>query len=562
MKYFYCLIAFVFAISLTGGAEKSGPVISDVQYSDVQLYSVKITWRTDSPSDSKVRWMISDSLNESVVYTDSVYNSSMDTIHSVTLNYLNVNTIYNFNVTSSNQYGSSTSENSVFITMSACEGWVKVYFNSTVDTTVKTSVKAEQLVNLEETLLNRISHSGFYIDAALSSFEDAAAITDALIRAKNDDVVIRVVYDGKQNSNWIDTLIAHGIPVLKRNYDTGSGHGMHMNFWIFDARCTCSGGLVYVWNSSAEITHQSLCIDKNSAVEVNDRALAYVYTREFDEMWGSHGDLPVVSLSKFGSQKKDNTPHIVNLNGITTEIYFAPSDSVEKRIRSLMSGTVSGIMFGAYDFKSQNLYNTLYDLRTSRQIKGIFDLVNSGTGIFNQIKNWADVWVDSTNGRLSHSYLLCDPLQNNQNTSLVMGSYDWTTASNLNNDEDIMIFHCPIITNQYYQEFHQRYKDVTGHPVGIGIISAETPDEFYLHQNYPNPFNAGTNIKFSINKTSPVSITVYNILGRKVAEPLNGRRGPGIYNLNFNAGHLSSGIYYYVMKAGDFVSVKKFVLIK
>jgi len=446
--------------------------------------------------------------------------------------------------------------------MSACEGWVKVYFNSTVDTTVKTSVKAEQLVNLEETLLNRISHSGFTIDAALSSFEDAAAITDALIRAKNDDVVIRVVYDGKQNSNWIDTLIAHGIPVLKRNYDTGSGHGMHMNFWIFDARCTCSGGLVYVWNSSAEITHQSLCIDKNSAVEVNDRALAYVYTREFDEMWGSHGDLPVASLSKFGSMKRDNTPHIVNLNGIVTEIYFAPSDSVEKRIRSLMSGTASGIMFGAYDFKSQNLYNTLYDLRTSRQIKGIFDLVNSGTGIFNQIKNWADVWVDSTNGRLSHSYLLCDPLQNNQNTSLVMGSYDWTMAANLNNDEDIMIFHSPIITNQYYQEFHQRYKDVTGHPVGIGIISSETPDEFYLYQNYPNPFNAGTNIKFSINKTSPVSITVYNILGRKVAEPLNGRRGPGTYNLNFNAGHLSSGIYYYVMKAGDFVSVKKLVLIK
>lgn len=562
MKYFFYLVLLTALFPITGGVEKTAPVISDIYYSDIGYYSVKVHWTTDSPADSKIRWMISDSLLENIVYTDSAYSAALVTQHEITLVNLNIQTIYNFSVTSTNASGASTSQNKVFATGSACEGWVKVYFNKSVDTTVKTSVKAEGMVNLEETLLNRITRSGFYIDAALSSFEDAASITNALIRAKHDDVVIRVIYDGKQNSNWIDTLIANGIPVLKRSSDISGGHGMHMNFWVFDARCTCSGGLVYVWNSSAEISHQSLVNDKNSAVEINDRTLAYIYTREFDEMWGSHGNHPNLSYSRFGSMKQDNTPHLVNLNGTYAEIYFAPSDSVEKRVKELMTVSNSGIMFGAYDFKSQSIYNTLYSLRTSRNIKGLFDLTNSPAGIYNSMKSWAEVYNDSTSGRLAHNYLLVDPLQNNSYSAAVMGSYDWTAASNLNNDEDIMIFHSPVITNQYYQEFHQRYKDITGHPVGIINLSGELPSDFALYQNYPNPFNSLTNIRFSLSRNSDVSISVYNTLGRLVSEPLKGRYNAGTYGINFDAGNLSSGVYYYILKTDEYSSVKKMVLIK
>ena len=562
MKRFFCLVLLTALFPLTGGIEKSAPVISDIYYSDIGYYTVKIHWTTDAPADSKVRWMISDSLFENIVYTDSVYSAALVTNHEITLNNLNINTLYNFNVTSANQSGTSTSQDKICATSSACEGWVKVYFNRSVDTTVKTTVKADGLVNLEETLLNRITRSGYYIDAALSSFEDAGSITQALIRAKQDNVVIRVIYDGKQNSNWIDTLIANGIPVLKRTSDISNGHGMHMNFWIFDARCTCSGGLVYVWNSSAEISHQSLVNDKNSAVEINDRTVAYIYTREFDEMWGSHSVYPNLTMSKFGSYKKDNTPHLVNLNGTYAEIYFAPSDSVEKRVKEVMTASHSGIMFGAYDFKSQNLYNTLYSLRTSRNIKGLFDLPNSPSGIYGLMKNWSEVWTDSTAGRLSHSYMLADPLQNNSYSRVVMGSYDWTAASNLNNDEDIIIFHSPVITNQYYQEFHQRYKDITGHPVGVTNLSSEVPADFTLYQNYPNPFNSVTSIKFTLSRYSDVNISVYNVLGRLVSEPVKGKYGAGTYNLNFDAGRLSSGVYYYILNTGDFSTVKKMVLIK
>ena len=88
------------------------------------------------------------------------------------------------------------------------------------------------------------------------------------------------------------------------------------------------------------------------------------------------------------------------------------------------------------------------------------------------------------------------------------------------------------------------------------------PVKFELYQNYPNPFNPTTIIKYSIPKQSMVSLKVYNMLGEEVAELVNGEKSKGNYQVNFNAKGLSSGIYLYRIKAGNFVQTKKMVLIK
>jgi hypothetical protein len=335
-----------------------------------------------------------------------------------------------------------------------------------------------------------------------------------------------------------------------------------MNFWVFEARCLCSGGLVYVWNSTADISTASLHADKNSAVDINDRTLAYVYTREFEEMWGSHNDRPDTVFSKFGGRKTDNTPHLLNINGVYTEVYFSPSDSVNKRIKHLFNSANHGIVFGSNDFKSQYLYNELYSLRTSKNIRGIFDLSNEPYGVFQSMKSWADVWTDSTPGIFSHKYVITDPVAGNQNSALLTGTYNWTDNSNLFNDEDIIIFHSPQIANIYYQEFHRRYRDITGHPVSITNISGVTPPGYSLEQNYPNPFNSQTNIRFKLAGSSNVKLLIYNSLGQQIAELVNGKYAAGSYNVNFDAGKLSSGIYFYVLYTNDFTDVKKLVLIK
>ncbi len=89
-----------------------------------------------------------------------------------------------------------------------------------------------------------------------------------------------------------------------------------------------------------------------------------------------------------------------------------------------------------------------------------------------------------------------------------------------------------------------------------------SPIKFELYQNYPNPFNPTTTIQFDIPKASFVTLKVYNILGREVATLVNEKREAGRYEAKFKASTLSSGVYFYRLQAGDYVSTKKFVLIK
>jgi hypothetical protein len=83
-----------------------------------------------------------------------------------------------------------------------------------------------------------------------------------------------------------------------------------------------------------------------------------------------------------------------------------------------------------------------------------------------------------------------------------------------------------------------------------------------LRQNYPNPFNPTTVIEFTLPKQEDVKLSVYNTLGEKVADLVNGRMSAGYHSVNFNATNIASGIYIYRITAGNFVALKKMMLIK
>ena len=97
----------------------------------------------------------------------------------------------------------------------------------------------------------------------------------------------------------------------------------------------------------------------------------------------------------------------------------------------------------------------------------------------------------------------------------------------------------------------------------------ETPKLFNLFQNYPNPFNPTTTIKYSVplpnvgnENFRSLQLIVYDILGREVATLVNKNQQPGNYEVEFNASNLSSGVYFYKLKAGNYSSVKKMILLK
>lgn len=96
------------------------------------------------------------------------------------------------------------------------------------------------------------------------------------------------------------------------------------------------------------------------------------------------------------------------------------------------------------------------------------------------------------------------------------------------------------------------------------------PDVFKLEQNYPNPFNPTTSIRFQIPEASHVTVWVFDILGRKVATPLNDDLTPGFYSMPIDARAFSSGVYFYRlqavpkdgMRAGDFTQTRKMLLLR
>ena len=82
----------------------------------------------------------------------------------------------------------------------------------------------------------------------------------------------------------------------------------------------------------------------------------------------------------------------------------------------------------------------------------------------------------------------------------------------------------------------------------------------FSNQNYPNLFNPNTIIKYQIPELSFVTVKVYNVLGNEMALLVNGEKPAGIYEIEFDASRLPSGVYFYILKSGSFVETKKMVL--
>lgn len=99
--------------------------------------------------------------------------------------------------------------------------------------------------------------------------------------------------------------------------------------------------------------------------------------------------------------------------------------------------------------------------------------------------------------------------------------------------------------------------------IGINSNNTTVPTKYVLEQNYPNPFNPTTTINYSIPKSSFVTLKVYDVLGNEVITVANGEfQTANNYTYNLDFSKLSSGIYYYTIKAGDFTATKKLMFVK
>ncbi|MBL8017031.1 MAG: T9SS type A sorting domain-containing protein, partial [Ignavibacteria bacterium] len=174
-------------------------------------------------------------------------------------------------------------------------------------------------------------------------------------------------------------------------------------------------------------------------------------------------------------------------------------------------------------------------------------------------------WYDST-AQHSFGILNTGPFtMNSGDTQIIAYSYMITRdgGTNLQN-----VCALQSISDSALKYYYNDFKTCV--PIGIDPISSEIPKKYELLQNYPNPFNPMTKLKFSIPLSRGVAgeagrgvlLKVYDVLGKEIAVIVNENLRPGIYEIEWDAANIPSGVYFYSLVTNEFTQTKKMVVLK
>jgi len=558
--------------------QSGGPVILvPPTESNILATSVTISWTTQTAGDSKLKFFRSDSLGQPLVFTDSVYNATPTTDHTFNLTGLQPGKIYYAIASSTSGLGTSNSSAKYFSTSSdpTSTGKTEVYFNKAID--VSFAMPGNEAVgnaDLKVRLGERIDSATRSIDLAMYSFNEITQLRDKLINALVRGVKIRMVYDHRDGitQQLVLDLENAGIRVQRRPMGSNI---MHNKFFIFDARDNISYSDDWLWTGSANITNEQFYTDAQNVILIQDQALCNTYTREFEEMWGSHNEINNPSNAKFGTNKSDNTPHKFVINGKRVDCFFSPSDNTSTQVEDMIANyTDRSIYFCVFAFTRFNIANKMKAEFNppDKMVRGVFDDGNGTdpSSVYPELKGiggsspWnppAPVYLDGQPGLMHSKYILIDSDMPSSDPIAQTGSYNYSTAASTGNDENLLMIYDSLVANKYLQDFAKRYS-LAGGTIGVEQISNLVPSEYILDQNYPNPFNPKTVINYSIPKSEKVSLKIFDALGREVLTLVNDIQTSGTYKVTFDATTLSSGIYFYTLTTSEFIQTKRMMLIK
>ncbi|HKJ81623.1 MAG TPA: T9SS type A sorting domain-containing protein, partial [Ignavibacteriaceae bacterium] len=188
---------------------------------------------------------------------------------------------------------------------------------------------------------------------------------------------------------------------------------------------------------------------------------------------------------------------------------------------------------------------------------------NPGPGVSGVNNNYGEMFVKDTLGGDSTRISLQDGNNNYENhwdpSFIDNQAYNYINTGSKFSDLIGIVYY----SFSNYKMCPRKSDDFVGFvPTAVKEYTNKMPGTFGLSQNYPNPFNPSTVITFSIPKESQVTLKIFNILGQEVKTLVNDSRMPGKYTVNFNASSLSSGVYFYALRAGNYFQVKKMMLLK
>jgi len=435
-----------------------------------------------------------------------------------------------------------------FTTISNSSGDIKAYFSAPVDNSYSAGTSAIYLNDLiDDTLIQYINRAKYSIDLIIYNFnnDNISNISNALKAAATNGLTVRVIGCGTTANLGIKELAGSAVHTFIGPNEYNRAGLMHNKFILFDTE-SADPNDPWVWTGSTNLTDEQINLDANNVIIIQDQSLARAYKIEFEEMWGSSAELPNAANARFGSTKKNNTPHEFSINGKRVESYFSPTDGVNAQIVQHINTTNHDLNIATMLLTRDEIAAAIAASKTAGSIVNMLTDVSGANA--STVNTTLLAALGSTNyvfygnpGIMHNKYMIIDEGAQESDPQVWTGSHNWSAAADNDNDENTLVIHDATIANLYYQNFVTLYKASNGVLTGISLNKASGSSSLLV---YPNPVQNG-NIKVScfLPSADKGTLQLIDATGKTVAEKavmLN--NGENILNYAFP--NLHKGLYF------------------
>jgi phosphatidylserine/phosphatidylglycerophosphate/cardiolipin synthase-like enzyme len=486
MKYIFSVCGGLISLCSFGQIINSGVNVSDITQSGITL-----SWTNSIQANSYVRYGFTPNLELGVLSGGITLSPSIAISGAGPAQLIYAQAVAESGATI------SQTDTLVFITSSQSSGKMTAYFNRPVDHSYASGAanQAVHLSNLiDDTLIEFIGRATETLDITIYNVGAPSGSLSNIVGAINSaylsGVQVRIIYNEDTGNAGLDNLHANIPRLISPVPQFPDGFGlMHNKFVVVDARSS-NHLKPQVWTGSTNWTTQQINTDANNVIIVQDKSLAIAYTLEFEEMWGGSGMSPNPALSRFGPNKKDNTPHVFNVNGKRIECYFSPSDGTNSRINQAINDASDDLIINTMLITRSDLASTINFRHFSGTKVGVLVNHENETTQFATLRNVLKGRIadySTTTGVLHHKLLIGNAYSGN-NPFVLTGSHNWSSSAEQRNDENTLIIYDAAIANQYMQEFMGRY---------VPVVTPSAVDDYAnAVQNYPWTLDVTENDQF------------------------------------------------------------------
>ncbi len=449
-----------------------------------------------------------------------------------------------------------------FATISNSSGDIKAYFNTPVDNSYSSGVDAIFLnQSVDDTLINYINRAKYSIDLAIYNFNNSGIsnISTALKAAANRGVTVRIIGCGTTANLGLNELISTAVHILIGPDSPPRNGIMHNKFFLFDTESSDPNDPL-VWTGSTNLTSGQINTDANNVIIIQDQSLARTYKIEFEEMWGSTGTTPNATNARFGSTKKNNTPHEFIINGKRVECYFSPTDGVNTQIVQHINTTNHDLNIATMLLTRIEIANAIATSKTAGNIVNMLtddDGTNDGTVNTTLLAALGSThYVYYTKSGIMHNkYMIIDQGAPDSDPQVWTGSHNWSASADVDNDENTLVIHDATIANIYYQNFAKLFVDNNGILTGLTDFSKVSNKSQLVV--YPNPSQNGSVTVFcNLLSADKGTIQLFDITGKLVFErSITLSNGNNILKYNFPRSY--KGMYLLRIKTAEKVLNQK-----